>query len=854
MKKQKITAGILTAAMLTGLFAAPAQAASGISKFSDTAGHWAYSALDWAVENDLMNGKLGGKMDPDGNLTRAELAAMLDRLFGTYKSADVSRFTDVSMEDWHYRYIGQAVQMGTLEGVSRTKMEPDSAVTREEAMAMVARTLYLAASDDDVLDNYQDGGAVSRWAIQNVADMADRGYIQGDDQGKLNPQAPITRAEMATILHNIFAYTYDSGSLKGRFSKPVLIRGDVTISNAVFEDDLIIANGLSEKDLELHNVTVKGRLIIWGASEVRVTGYSDIAGIVTPRNDGTVKVLFDEKATLASKDICEIIYPNTMDRNNEVIFSRVTLAPAIDFTLPAYLYVGSSAIVETTTLNVEDVVWNIKKDGTELTAPAFTFEGGTYNFTEPGSYEISVTATGEDGLTASCTRSIQILPVVKLGVSLPAYGHPDVPVDVSLVMEEDIPDAEIVWSMKKDGAAMTVPGGLTKEGGSITLTEPGSYELTAAYTDQTGKTYTDTRSIQILPLQDLTIETSAPATYTDAFVSVSLTETELPVFWILMKDGEPVEWNSATTSILDNSGGELMLRTAGEYTLVAAVQDESGRIFISNMTEIQVRTPLSLSVALSQDNWANWTDRDTQVSLAGNDGYDVTWSLTKDGAPASYVGSLSGNSGTIRIPQEGAYLLTASVQDDLGRIYEASTPIMIHSVVTLNLAPSQTQIYAGQSAAFVLTGTNNEGCTYTWNVKRDGSDSYLNLTDLSQVTFDQPGTYTISAQTSFLGRVFESNSVTVKAIRAGALSFVLPESAKLGEAVAVNPTISNLDLSTIRWTLAVDGKAVSGGYTGALTSAGGTIKFTNSGINTLTIHGSDAYGQDYSFSANISIS
>ena len=54
--KMRFMSSFLAATMTASLLALPAQAAS-ISDFTDVEGHWAYDALEWAVENDVLAGK-----------------------------------------------------------------------------------------------------------------------------------------------------------------------------------------------------------------------------------------------------------------------------------------------------------------------------------------------------------------------------------------------------------------------------------------------------------------------------------------------------------------------------------------------------------------------------------------------------------------------------------------------------------------------------------------------------------------------------------------------------------------------------------------------------------------------------
>ena len=94
----------LATVMMINLLAINAHAASGnkITDYGDAYGHWAYEALSWAVDNGVLVGTSEDKLSPNGSLTRAQMAAMIDRLFGTYESADISHYTDVKRGSWYY--------------------------------------------------------------------------------------------------------------------------------------------------------------------------------------------------------------------------------------------------------------------------------------------------------------------------------------------------------------------------------------------------------------------------------------------------------------------------------------------------------------------------------------------------------------------------------------------------------------------------------------------------------------------------------------------------------------------------------------------------------------------------------
>ena len=306
MRKMRLMSGVLAATMTASLLALPAQAAS-ISDFTDVEGHWAYDALEWAVENDVLAGKDHDTMDPDWLLTRAQMATMMDRLYGTYKNADISHYTDVVTGSWYYNYIAQAVNMGTLAGYGNGLMKPNDYITREQAVVVIARTLCLMAASSEDLTEFPDANQVGSWAYDDICAMVEREFVAGYSNGYLGPKDNITRAQMAQILARIFSHIYESGTLTGEYDDIVLVRGDVDIHDAVFNGDLIIANGLAEGKLTLEDVTIKGNLIVWGGSKVYVDGKSEVSGVITPRNDGDVQVIFDEEATRLSKKDCNVV-------------------------------------------------------------------------------------------------------------------------------------------------------------------------------------------------------------------------------------------------------------------------------------------------------------------------------------------------------------------------------------------------------------------------------------------------------------------------------------------------------------------------------------------------------------------
>ncbi len=639
----------LAAVMMVTLLAVNAHAASAnkITDYGDAYGHWAYEALTWAVDNGVMVGTSGDKLNPDGYLTRVQMAAMIDRLFGTYKSADISRYTDVPRGSWHYDYIAQAVHMGTFAGYSSSRMGPENNITREQAIVVLARTICLPSAGNSALARFPDRNQVGAWAADSVAAMVERGYVSGYNDGRLNPKGQITRAEMAQIMCNIFQSVHDSGDLTGTYRDTVLVRGAVNIKDAMFESDLILANGLGEKALDLNNITVKGRLVVWGGSTVSISGKSTVAGVVTPRNDGPVQVVFDAAAAELSEKGCSIVYPSGMDKGNKVLFTDKADKPTIAFDLPAYRYVGDSISVKTTLTGAEAVAWELTRDGKSVSMPdGFTKDGGICYFIEAGRYVLRGTVENSGG-KAYCEKTVEVLPIGDIAFSLPEYGYTDRAEDVKLLTKNDL-TGSVVWTLTRDGNSVPMAEGFTKDGGTLALTETGKYTLTATLTDAAGKQYTASQTITILPVIVPTVTASADKVHNGEAAEIGLTvEGGKPdsIRWALTHDGKDVAVS------LTNQGGTLTFDGAGDYALTAIVKDSQSREFSSEPVAIKVIPNLTLSLTADTDKLHG--DEAAAISLTVEHGTPstVAWALTRDGEGVPV--SLDDNGGTLALTGPG---------------------------------------------------------------------------------------------------------------------------------------------------------------------------------------------------------
>ena len=404
MKKKRILAMILAVASCLSL-AVSASAASTARKATDfrdfdrTA--WYADAVSAAVDKGLLYGKSATVIDPNGDMTRAEMAAIINRSFGCYAKADISKYKDVSKDKWYFEDVAMAVQMGTYNGRSNSSMAPDAPITRQEAMTVVARALELDydSYSKDELTQFSDAGKVSNWAMPYVRAMVGADYIHG--RGKiLAPLDNITRAEFAQIFHNIIGtYIVSKGTYDKDIKGSVLIRTDeVTLQNMTVDGDLIIGCGAADGKITLDNVTVKGRLLVWGGGTKAVycNAGTNMPAVVVARVDDAVKVIYDRDSTLAVIDTIKVRITERakQHKETEVIFydvsglreaqkqlNAIVADNQIDITAPAHLYalVGESSVKAEFRNNSKGDTYKVEirrnKDNT-LIADAFELAAG----------------------------------------------------------------------------------------------------------------------------------------------------------------------------------------------------------------------------------------------------------------------------------------------------------------------------------------------------------------------------------------------------------------------------------------------------------------------------------------------
>ena len=165
---------------------------------------WFYDDVRYVYENGIMDGTGAYRFAPNAQLTRAMIVTILYRMDGSPAMSGASDFKDVDSNKWFAKAVAWAAANGIVNGYGSGRFGPNDPVTREQLAAILYRyTAYRkasAASNGDNLASFSDLGTVSGYALESMNWAVGAGLLKGAN-GKLDPKANATRAQVAAIIH-----------------------------------------------------------------------------------------------------------------------------------------------------------------------------------------------------------------------------------------------------------------------------------------------------------------------------------------------------------------------------------------------------------------------------------------------------------------------------------------------------------------------------------------------------------------------------------------------------------------------------------------------------------------------------
>ena len=169
---------------------------------------WAANSVDFMYGNGLVNGistKNPNVFGPGQNMTRAMLVTILYRAAGEPSVAGITnKFTDNKQNQYYYEPVLWASSKGIVNGATATTFDPDGKITREQIAAILYRYAGSPAASSSALNGFADRSAVSSYAVTAMQWAVGNGIITGvstNGRTTLSAKNNATRAQVSVMLH-----------------------------------------------------------------------------------------------------------------------------------------------------------------------------------------------------------------------------------------------------------------------------------------------------------------------------------------------------------------------------------------------------------------------------------------------------------------------------------------------------------------------------------------------------------------------------------------------------------------------------------------------------------------------------
>ena len=224
MKTRKLISLVLAILMLVGALSIGTFAAT---EYRDVpSDRWSADDIAYATEKGYMNGVGDGRFNPDGTMERAMIVTVLYRMEGAPKVNFVEKFKDVPAGKYYSDAVIWASSNNITNGATATTFEPEGKLTREQMATFFARYAdYCKHINTDIgadITGYSDYDSISSYAVTALSWANRYGIIKGDTETTISPKKPATREQFAAILHRFDTAEFSIDDYRVVYNEPTV--------------------------------------------------------------------------------------------------------------------------------------------------------------------------------------------------------------------------------------------------------------------------------------------------------------------------------------------------------------------------------------------------------------------------------------------------------------------------------------------------------------------------------------------------------------------------------------------------------------------------------------------------------
>ncbi|WP_368996744.1 S-layer homology domain-containing protein [Caldifermentibacillus hisashii] len=200
MAKQKTSRkafATTAAAVMAATAVTPVAAfAASTTSFPDVPAGEYADAINNLVGKGIINGFDDGTFKPNDPVLREQAAKILATAL-KLDTTGTENYPDVSPDNWSYKYIVAVTKAGIFGGDESGKFNPFANLTRQEAAKIIVEAFDFTGSSELT---FGDKANIQSWAVPYVKTAVANGILKGDDQGNFNPNANIKRGDFALMI------------------------------------------------------------------------------------------------------------------------------------------------------------------------------------------------------------------------------------------------------------------------------------------------------------------------------------------------------------------------------------------------------------------------------------------------------------------------------------------------------------------------------------------------------------------------------------------------------------------------------------------------------------------------------
>lgn len=169
-------------------------------EFKDTASHWADSTVNIFVKLGVVSGYKDGTFQPNANITRAEFATIISKVFDLTVTGNGQTLSDTSGH-WAESSIRALTEKGLLSGYSDGTFKPNKDISRAEIISIISKIINLKNVNVSPAPAFSD--LEGTWNKDQIEQAAAAGIISGAGNGQFSPNKQSSRAEALTIILHV---------------------------------------------------------------------------------------------------------------------------------------------------------------------------------------------------------------------------------------------------------------------------------------------------------------------------------------------------------------------------------------------------------------------------------------------------------------------------------------------------------------------------------------------------------------------------------------------------------------------------------------------------------------------------